>query len=458
MKKTTFLFLSLALILGISSCKDDDAPTLGTAPTEADAAFTFSPSADNANIIEFTATNSGFTYSWNFDNGTTATTKEATASYPTKGTYEVTLTVFNSGGSASSTQDVVIAEDDATLLNSPLFTFLTGGVAGGGSKTWVIDSSRLAHLGVGPVGGTWPEWWPTNLAEGNKSGSGLYTDRYTFKLADFKFEHVTGGEVFIKTGSQGGFPGAYSNSDDWTAPYSDKLDNTWTIIEGDEDTTLRITGDGFLGMYTGVREYQITRLGENELSLRYIDVADPVTAWYLRLVPEDFPVDGGGGGGGEDPVNTSTITLPINFETSDLTDWEAFGNNTLAIIDNPDASGINTSNKVLEVVHGDETWGGQFVNLKDKFDFTGAATSITLKVWAPETGVFRIKMENFAKPTEFVEKDVNVTVANAWQEISIDFSDAGATNFDRLVLFPGWKESTETATSGTFYLDDIEQK
>lgn len=455
MKKTTLLFLSLAVILGISSCKDDNAPTLGAAPTEADAAFTYVPSAANTNIIEFTATNAGFTYSWDFDNGATASTREATAEYPTKGSYDVTLTVFNSGGSASSTQTIVIAEDDATLLNNPIFTFLTGGAAGGGTKTWVIDSTRQAHLGVGPVGGTWWEWWDADPLI--KSGSGLYSDKYTFTLQGFKFDHYTGGSVFVKTGSQGQFPGAYENSDDWTAPYTDKLGETWTIIEGDEDTTIRITGDGFLGMYTGVREYKIVTLNENELTIRYIDAADATTAWYARFVPEDFPVDGGGGGG-EDPVNTSIITLPINFETSDLTDWETFGNNALAIIDNPDASGINTSDKVLEVVHGDETWAGQFVNLKDMFDFTGAAKTITLKVWAPETGVFRIKMENFAKPTDFVEKDVNVTVANTWQEISIDFSEAGATNFDRLVLFPGWKESTEMATSGTFYIDDIEQK
>ena len=159
MKKTTLLFLSLALLLGISSCKDDDAPTLGTAPTEADAAFTFAPSVDNANIIEFSATNSGFTYSWDFGNSLTSSEQEATSSYPTAGTYVVKLTVFNSGGSASSTQNVVIAEDDPSLLNSPLYTFLTGGAAGGGSKSWVIDSTRSAHLGVGPVAGTWPEWW-----------------------------------------------------------------------------------------------------------------------------------------------------------------------------------------------------------------------------------------------------------------------------------------------------------
>jgi len=450
MKKTTFLFLSLALILGISSCKDDDAPTLGTAPTAADAAFTYAPTADNANIIDFTATNSGFTYSWDFDNGTNANTKEATASYPNKGTYTVTLTVFNSGGSASSSQDIEIAEDDQSLLNNPLFTLLTGGTAGGGSKTWVIDSTRAAHLGVGPVAGTWPEWWSADPLI--KAGSGLYNDMYTFHLSGFGFDHATGGSVFVKTGSQGQFPGAYENSDDWTAPFADQLGETWTLIEGEEDTTISISGDAFLGMYTGVREYKITKLTENELSIRYVDAADPTTAWYARFVPEDFPIDGGGGGGNDDPT-FGDAELPMDFESVEPT-WEAFGNSTYEYVDNPDASGINTSSRVLKTVHGNETWAGLFVDLNKHLDFTSGKATITLKVWAPTTGTMRFKIENIDKTSEFVEIDADVTVANEWTEVSVDFSAADIDKFARLVLFPGW----DVADAGTFYIDDIEQK
>ena len=452
MKKTTLLFLSLTLILGISSCKEDETPTLGEAPTEADAAFTYAPTAANANIIDYTATNAGFTYSWDFDNGTNAATKEATAEYPNKGTYTVTLTVFNSGGSASTSQDIIIADDDASLLNNPLYTLLTGGTAGSGSKTWVIDSTRQAHLGVGPVGGTWPEWWDAD--PGIKANSGLYSDKYTFTLQGFKFDQITNGSVFVKTGSQGQFPGAYENSDDYTAPFSDQLNENWTIVEG-EDTTISISGKAFLGMYTGVREYKIVTLSENELTLRYVDAADETTAWYLRLVPVDFPVDGGGGGGGQDPINTSTLTLPIDFEDgSDTSQWEAFGESTLAVVDDPQTGGINSSSKVLETVHGSETWAGVFVNLKDKFDFMSGNPTITLKVWAPATGNFKVKMENFAKPTENTEKDITVDTANEWVEISVDFSDIDASKFDRLVLFPGW----DVSNAGTFYLDDISQK
>jgi PKD repeat protein len=452
MKKTTLLFLSLALILGISSCKEDETPKLGEAPTEADAAFTYAPTAANANIIDFTATNAGFTYSWDFDNGTNAATKEATAEYPNKGTYTVTLTVLNSGGSASSSQDIIIADDDASLLNNPLYTLLTGGTAGGGSKTWVIDSTRQAHLGVGPVGGTWPEWW--DASPGDKANSGLYSDKYTFSLSGFGFDHVTNGLVFVKTGSQGQFPGSYENSDDWSAPFADQLGETWTIIEGDEDTTISISGEAFLGMYTGVREYKIVTLSENELTIRYVDVADATTAWYLRLVPVDFPVDGGGGGG--EPVNTSTLALPFDFETEslDMDQWEAFGGSTIEIIDNPNSGGINTSNKVVQTIHGDQTWAGIAVTLKDPLDLTSGNGRISVKVFAPAIGEFRIKIEDFKTGEIIIEKDVAVTKANEWEEISIDFSEAAAGIYNKVAFFPGWG----VANSGTFLVDDISQK
>jgi hypothetical protein len=38
--------------------------------------------------------------------------------------------------------------------------------------------------------------------------------------------------------------------------------------------------------------------------------------------------------------------------------------------------------------------------------------------------------------------------------VSIDFSDAVAGKYNRLVLFPGWG----VANAGTFYVDDIKQK
>jgi hypothetical protein len=173
-------------------------------------------------------------------------------------------------------------------------------------------------------------------------------------------------------------------------------------------------------------------------------------------VPVDFPVAGGGGGGGGGPESTSTLSLPFDFEsgTLDLDQWEAFGGSNIEIIDNSESGGINTSSKVVQTVHGDQPWAGIAVTLKDKLDFTSGKSTLSVKVFAPATGDFRMKIEDFETGKVFIEKDVMVTKANEWQEISIDFGEAAIGTYNKIAFFPGWN----IANSGTFLVDDISQK
>jgi hypothetical protein len=249
--------------------------------------------------------------------------------------------------------------------------------------------------------------------------------------------------VYIDNEQAANFPDSYENKGDFDAPYPDQTGG-WSIVEG-VDTVLKIDGKGFLGFFTGVREYKIVRISENELTLRYLDASNPALAWYIRLVPEDFPVDNGGGG------TTDKYDLPLNFESINPV-FEVFGGSSYAISDNPKKGGINTSNRVLETTHGAETWAGTFVTLNSKLDFS-QKTSVSFKVWAPKTGTMRVKIENSANKDEFAERDVEVTTANTWVELSVDFAGA-ASVFDRIVLFPGWG----TTASDTYFIDDIGQK
>jgi len=443
MKTIKLLFLGVMGAFALSGCEDE--PSLGTAPTTADAEFTYTPTAANPNVIEFDAKNKNLIAKWDFGNGTKAEGPTVQGTFPLKGTYVVTLTVFNSGGSASTSQTITIAQDDATLLNNPLYTILTGGSAGKGYKTWVIDSTRDGHFGVGPnpvgAAGNYPEWWAAK--KNDKSNTGLYNDQFVFRLKGFGFDQMTKGDVYVNSAQAANFPGATLNvKTDYTAPYADQTNQNWTLTLG-ADTTLTVSGKSFIGYYTGVNTYKIIRMSENELFLRYVDAANSQLAWYIRLVPDTYPVDNG---------TEPTYTLPVDFENVEpkLT---TFGGSTTAVISNPKSSGINTSAKVLETVHGNETWAGFFINLTNKLDFSSSKT-ISVKVYAPTTGVFRMKLENGDNTAEFVEKDVDVTVANQWVEVSIDFSDAAAGKYNRLVLFPGWN----VANAGTFYVDDIKQK
>ena len=441
-KNFFFGFLIGILIISIQSCKKYE-PLLGPAPTLDDAAFTYTPSSTSNNIIDFTASNPNVIAKWDFGNGLSATGTNARGIYPYAGTYTVKLTIFAKGGSISSSQDIVIAQTDFSILNNPLFNSLTGGNTGPGFKTWHIDSLVPAHFGVGPdpVGsaGNYPQWWAAG--RNDKANVGLYDDRFTFHLNNFKFDMVSNGNVYVHNSLAATFPGSFQNLGDYTAPFNDQMNETWTLIEG-ADTTLTVSNNSFIGFYTGVRTYKVLNLTDTSLWLQYKHHAGGLM-WYLKLIPAGF-VSGGGG--------TPSTTLPINFETA-VQGITVFGGSTTAIVNNPDQTGINTSNKVLETVHGNQTWSGFFFTLSNPLDFANG-TTIALKVWAPATGTFRFKLENSNNTNDFVEIDATITTANSWQTISVDFSGANSGVYDRLVLFPGWNISN----AGTFYLDDIVQQ
>jgi PKD repeat protein len=444
LRKTSLaaMAVSIALALPFTSCKKDD-PTLGAPPTAADAAFTYQPSATNANIIEFTATNSSMQATWDFGNGSTGSGTKVSAIYPFAGTYTVKLTVQNSGGSASSTQNIVIAQDDPTLIDNPIYKMLTGG----STKTWAIDSIAASHFGVGPnpssALGDVPEWYAAKSME--KIGSGMYNDKYVFRLQGFGFDMITNGDVYVNSAHAGDAPytdTAKAPVGDYIAQYPNQTGLNWVLTEGAENT-ITLSSTGMIAYWTGVRTYKIVEIDSTKLVLRWLDSKNSNLAWYATLRPEGYVTP--------PPPPPTTFSLPIDFEVVEPT-FTVFGNSTYSIVNNPFPGGINSSAKVLETVHGNETWAGLFVELTNKLNFS-SQTSIKLKVYAPATGAFRLKLEDRSNSSSFVELDVNVTTANAWQEITFDLTGTPA-NFDRLVIFPGWG----VANAGTFYIDDIKQQ
>ncbi|MFM7005784.1 MAG: PKD domain-containing protein [Flavobacteriales bacterium] len=272
----------LTIALGLAACQKYE-PSLGPAPSQADAEFTMAPSAANANIIELSANNPDIQCVWDFGNGSKAQGPNVSATYPYAGTYTIKLTVFAKGGSRSSSKQVTIANDDFTLLNNPYYTLLTGGVNGPGYKVWVVDSSASGHMGVGPdpespLGPT-PEWWAAG--PGEKPGCGLYNDQYIFHLNGFKFDMITNGDVYLHNSLAANFPGSYQNLGDFTAPYDDQLNESWLLTEGTE-TTITISNNAFMGFFTGPKVYRILSATDSTLHLQYGHHAGGLK-WYLKL-------------------------------------------------------------------------------------------------------------------------------------------------------------------------------
>ena len=103
------------------SCRpmDLDDHQLGAAPSEDQLSFSCAPSAATPNILEFTNTSSvkGVAL-WDLGNGTTVKGDKVSATYPFKGDYTVTMSLYTPGGSATISQVVTIAADDYGLLDT----------------------------------------------------------------------------------------------------------------------------------------------------------------------------------------------------------------------------------------------------------------------------------------------------------------------------------------------------
>ncbi|MDA9886182.1 PKD domain protein [Flavobacteriaceae bacterium] len=146
--------------------------------------------------------------------------------------------------------------------------------------------------------------------------------------------------------------------------------------------------------------------------------------------------------------------------TDDIEDFEGtapvigtFGNAAVAVINNPDATGINTSAKVAEFTKpaGAEVWAGSNIVLDAPLDIVNFS-KISLKTWSPKVGaVVKMKLEN-ADASITHEVDINTSVANTWEQLSYDFSAAPAADYVNLVVFLDFGNAGD---GSVYYYDDF---
>lgn len=464
------LFWVPVIAVFMISCSEDD-PAIGSAPVVEDAAFSFSPSEENDNIINFSSTTSAFLKKWDFGNGTSAEGNSVKGTFPVKGSYTVTLTVYTAGGSVSVTQTVDIAETDPTLLDIPVYNMLTGGNAKPEGKTWVVDAANGGHFGLGPKAGSSPEWYQAGANE--KDGGGLYNDKYTFKLDDFTYLFETAGDIYLNGGQASNFAGAQpSPVGDYTAPYTAPESLRWSVSEDAEGNQfLTITQGGFIGYYTGVSTYQILTLEENEMFLKYYDAANAEFAWYIRLIPEGYTEP-------EEPKEYKIEDLNEDFDGNGNISFIDDSQGSIVTYDNPAPVPINTSAKVGKYTKADGQageWANIQVQLNYKMDIR-ERNVIRLKVFLPNYNDYTtmggedwqtyktlqkqvaVKLQNselggnaYTTQAEIIHKDLET---DKWLELTFDFSaHASREDFDKIVIQIGGEA---VFTGGIFFIDDVE--
>jgi hypothetical protein len=157
-------------------------------------------------------------------------------------------------------------------------------------------------------------------------------------------------------------------------------------------------------------------------------------------------------------ASAPVLALPLDFQSTTLNyAFTDFGGATATVINNPQVSGINTSSKVGRMVKGGpEVWAGSFIALANPIDFSTQKT-FKVKVFSPRVGAkLLLKVENLTNGGISFEKEATTTVANAWQELTFDYSAINTANsYQKVVLIFDLGTVGDGSANFTFLFDDI---
>lgn len=209
-----------------------------------------------------------------------------------------------------------------------------------------------------------------------------------------------------------------------------------------------------------VHEVSVTNTTANAWEQLVYDFSDAPAADYVKIVVFfDFDAIGDGStyyfdeiemandGGG-----TSSLLFQ-DFEGTPPT-FTSFGNIAdIEVINNPDASGVNTTAQVAQMVKNDgsETWAGAFFET-DMLDLV-TYSKIKVSAWSPKSDIpILLKLEN-ADASIVHEVQLTNTTANAWENITYDFSDAPTADYTKVVIFFDFGTAGDDAV---YYFDQFE--
>lgn len=468
-----------ALIIVMFACKPemDSSIDIGQAPTEDQLDFTATPTAAKANILEIKNTSqiTGIV-TWDFGNNTKGKGESATVEYPFKGTYNVVMTLYSKSGSVSKSKTITIANDDMSMLNTPMYTALTGGASNLAGKTWVFDQYHEGHFGVGPADDSSPSWWSCP-AEG-KTKSCLYTQEFTFTQVGIKMVWKNNGSVYTNENGRVALAGlGYPNSvvpgdGDFDVTYAPKSSYTFTLKESAK--TLTLSDGAFFGHYAGTSTYEIIKLTEDELYIKCLSTVEPGNGWWYRLIPKEKNVK-------------PTVVIPLkatplseDFEgTTPKVEfkYEDMGSLVSASYSNPAPVPVNTSSKVFLYQKTSAFYSNIYFSTNAyKFDLT-EQNKVKMKVFIPSYNDYlgtydvagswisvnqlqhqvAVKLQDsslggnaWTTQTEVVKANLE---SDKWIELTFDFSSvSNRQDYDKIVIQFG---AEGHAAPGIFFFDDF---
>ncbi|MFT6499926.1 MAG: hypothetical protein ACJASQ_000033 [Crocinitomicaceae bacterium] len=158
-------------------------------------------------------------------------------------------------------------------------------------------------------------------------------------------------------------------------------------------------------------------------------------------------------------ISAQTLAPPIDFESMTITyTWTDFDGGGTTVIPNPQVSGINTSATVGQMIKSPgQVWGGSTIEMTNPIDFT-TNKIFKMKVYSPFAGArVLLKVENSTNGGIFFEKEDTSTVANAWEELTFDFTAINtADSYQKIVLIWELGVMGDGTANSTYLFDDIE--
>jgi PKD repeat protein len=395
--------------------------------------FTHTINTETSTVTFINTSVNARNYFWTFGDGTSSTEMNPIKTY-SRGEYRVTLKAINVAGASDTSEDIIVISDVGapviTLLGNTTMNILVGGSYTDPGATALDDEDGdvTANIVVGGdtvdvnTAGTYIVTYNVSDAAGNAA---TQRTRTVIVAADIVAPVITlTGSVTINS--------ALGNS--FTDPGATATDN----VDGDITANIVVAGDAVdintAGTYTIT--YNVSDASGNAATevTRTVIVTDPnacVAETTQSLAAADFNVT----------FQTTNTTATILTEAS-----------TIVRVANPDSNNsVNSSCYVGEFKRlggaGTEYAHNKFV-LSTGVDLVANA-GFKIKVWSPVVGAkLTVKLEGGNEA--LLSK--STTTANAWEELTFDFSTGqNDANNKSIVLF----FNIETTAAATLYYDDF---
>ena len=378
-------------------------------------------------------------------------------------TYDKATIFFNFGVSGATAGAKTYYFDDVTFIGG------TGGGGGGGAtgfSTLTFDDAALTYTLTGfggaedssvvtdPAGGankvgkvnrsaTAETWAGTTVSTGaNLSVGKLPFDATHTRMSMRVYAPATGIKVRLKVED------AANNTITCETEATTTVANAWETLTFDFSTPA--SGTAAL----------VVANTYNKVSVFFNFGTAGATAGAQTFHFDDVAMSTGGSA-----VGYSTLTFDDAALTYTLTGFGGAEDATVVV----DPTG--GANKVVKINRSAtaETWAGTTLSTGanqsvGKIPFDAANTRMTMRVYAPATGLkIRVKVEDAANNTITCETEATTTVANAWETLTFDFaSQATGTaaldvskTFNKVSVFCNFGTAGAASGAQTFYLDDL---